>query len=162
MFNMYQKINRHEDKEGKEPDVIGHDRFCQERASRSSKRKKKMPKRAQSVAEFSSLGLSSAGKRNAFRNRSLSSEQKDGPKTPQRCDSFARSFFSRFSSVFCWLFVWNEVVRLVADLPMWAGTSTALCEELTAAARRAAAKRRCTMRLSSRAEISYRPTSGTL
>lgn len=97
MFNMYQKINRQEDKETKEPDVIGHDRFCQERPSRSSKRKKRMPKRAQSVAEFSSL--TTANKRNAFRNRSLSSEQKgskDGQKFSPSSESFAKSFFSSF------------------------------------------------------------------
>lgn len=30
MFNLYQSINRKEDKEDKESDVIGHDRFYQE------------------------------------------------------------------------------------------------------------------------------------
>ncbi|KAF5270597.1 hypothetical protein FQA39_LY01335 [Lamprigera yunnana] len=86
MFNMYQKINRHNEvKESKEQNVIGHDRFCQARPSRSTKRRKRTPKRTQSVAEISSAGLTTASKRNAFKNRSYSSENKsskEGSKTP--------------------------------------------------------------------------------
>ncbi|XP_050297671.1 slowpoke-binding protein isoform X2 [Anthonomus grandis grandis] len=97
MFNLYQNINK-KDQEEKESQVIGHERWYQERTSRSSlKKKKRVPRRAHSAAEFSHTTLSAANKRAAFRNRSQSSENKsDGEgsnKTPQRVDSLAKVFF---------------------------------------------------------------------
>lgn len=90
MFNLYQSINRKggDEKEEKEPDVIGHERFYQERRSRSSvrKKKKKVTQRAHSAGEFSHGVLEAAKRRAAFCERSQSTEQKndDGNKTPQR------------------------------------------------------------------------------
>lgn len=74
MFNLYQSINKRDENE-KELNVIGHDRFCQERPSRSSiRRRKKITRRTRSVAEFSQLDA--AQKRTAFSAmRSRSSEQ---------------------------------------------------------------------------------------
>ncbi|KAL3274077.1 hypothetical protein HHI36_015495 [Cryptolaemus montrouzieri] len=76
MFNLYQSVNKKE--EDKEPETIGHERWYQERSSRSSmkKRKKRPPRRAQSAAEFSAQTLTAANRRAAFRNRSQSSENK--------------------------------------------------------------------------------------
>lgn len=100
MFNLYQSINRKggEDKEEKEPDVIGHERFYQERRSRSSvRRKKRVARRAHSAAEFSNGTLEAARRRAAFGERSQSTEQKEeeGNRTPQRSDSFARVLFCK-------------------------------------------------------------------
>ncbi|KAK9888103.1 hypothetical protein WA026_000378 [Henosepilachna vigintioctopunctata] len=76
MFNLYQSINK-KDQDDKEPNVIGHERFYQERTSRSSLRKKKRPpRRAQSAAEFSAQTLNAASRRAAFKTRSHSSEIK--------------------------------------------------------------------------------------
>lgn len=93
MFNLYQTIHR-KDQEEKEPDVIGHDRFYQGR-SRSTKKRKRVPRRTHSAAEFPSSALTAATKRAAFRSRSQSSENKsdDGKSTPQRVDSLAKLFF---------------------------------------------------------------------
>ncbi|XP_044252578.1 slowpoke-binding protein isoform X2 [Tribolium madens] len=99
MFNLYQNINKKE--EEKEPQVIGHERFYQERTSRSSsRRKKRVPHRSHSASEFSPGVLNAANKRAAFHNRCQSSENRsdDGKVTPQRTESFARVFFSRRSS----------------------------------------------------------------
>lgn len=98
MFNLYQSINRKggDEKDEKESDVIGHERFYQERRSRSSvRRKKRVTRRAHSVAEFSHGTLEAAQRRAAFGKRSQSSEQKeeDGNKTPQRSESFAKALF---------------------------------------------------------------------
>lgn len=97
MFNLYQNINKKEQEE-KESQVIGHERWYQERTSRSSvKKKKRAPRRAHSAAEFSNTTLTAANKRAAFRNRSQSSENKSdgegGKSTPQRVDSLAKVFF---------------------------------------------------------------------
>lgn len=96
MFNLYQNINKKDEQE-KEPDVIGHERFYQARTtSRSSRRKKRGPRRTHSAGEFPISALSAASKRAAFRNRSQSSENKSddgGKSTPQRVDSFAKVFF---------------------------------------------------------------------
>ncbi|XP_066255796.1 slowpoke-binding protein isoform X2 [Euwallacea similis] len=97
MFNFYQSINKKEQEE-KESQVIGHERWYQERSSRSSmKKKKRVPRRSQSAAEFSNSTLSAANKRAAFRTRSQSSENKSngeiGKNAPQRVDSLARVFF---------------------------------------------------------------------
>lgn len=100
MFNLYQSINRKggDEKEEKEPDVIGHERFYQERRSRSSVRKKKrMTQRAHSAAEFSRGSLDAAKKRSAFRERSQSTDQKDveGNQTPVRSESLAKALFCK-------------------------------------------------------------------
>lgn len=98
MFNLYQSMNRKGGEEDKEPDVIGHERFYQERRSRSSVRKKKrVARRAQSAAEFSNGTLEAARRRAAFCERSQSTEHKDeeGSKTPQRSESFAKALFCR-------------------------------------------------------------------
>lgn len=98
MFNLYQSINRKDDKEEKEPGVIGHDRFYQERRSRSIVRKKKrVTRRTHSAAEFSNTTLETARRRAQFKIRSQSSDQKDedGNKTPQRSESFAKALFRR-------------------------------------------------------------------
>lgn len=96
MFNMYQRINRGgEEKEVKEPDVIGHDRFYQER-SRSYRRKKRAPRRTQSAAEFSTTTLTAAKKRNIFRTRSQSSENRDSKDgAPSKSDSLAKMFIPK-------------------------------------------------------------------
>lgn len=100
MFNLYQSINRKggDEKDEKESNVIGHERFYQGRRSRSSvKKKRRVTRRAHSVAEFSHGTLEAAQRRAAFSQRSQSSEQKDneGIKTPQRSESFAKALFSR-------------------------------------------------------------------
>lgn len=96
MFNMYQRINRSgEEKETKEPDVIGHDRFYQERST-SYRRKKRVPRRTQSAAEFSSTALTAAKRRNIFRTRSQSSENRDSKDgAPSRSDSIAKMFLPK-------------------------------------------------------------------
>lgn len=99
MFNLYQSMHRKDDQD-KEKDVIGHDRFCQERPSRSSvKKKKKITRRTRSAAEFSSATLSVAHKRAAFRsNRSHSSDLfviNPTEKGPARSESFAKFLFSK-------------------------------------------------------------------
>lgn len=64
MFNLYQSVKqKDEDPDKKEPDVIGHDRFCQIRPSSSkscAKKKKIFAKRSKSVAEFSQKSLRAA------------------------------------------------------------------------------------------------------
>ncbi|XP_071052166.1 slowpoke-binding protein isoform X2 [Onthophagus taurus] len=75
MFNFYQNMNKKDDQD-KGEEVIGHDRFYQERPSRSSvRKKKKITKRTKSVAEIPQLTDSAVQKRNAFSlSRSRSSE----------------------------------------------------------------------------------------
>ncbi|XP_045476792.1 slowpoke-binding protein isoform X2 [Harmonia axyridis] len=106
MFNLYQSVNKKEQDE-KESNVIGHDRWYQERTSRSSLRKKKRPpRRAQSAAEFPSQTLNAANRRAAFRTRSQSSENKEAESavapstksTPTLTDSFAKLLFVKRSS----------------------------------------------------------------
>lgn len=96
MFNLYQNINKKDEQE-KEPDVIGHERFYQARTTgRSSRKKKRGPRRTHSAGEFPISALSAASKRAAFRNRSQSSENKSddgGKSTPQRVESLAKVFF---------------------------------------------------------------------
>lgn len=92
MFNLYQTINKKGEEE-KEPQVIGHERFYQERTSRSSsRRKKRVTRRSHSASEFSTGALNAANKRAAFHTRCQSSENRseDG-----KVESFARVFFSR-------------------------------------------------------------------
>lgn len=93
MFNLYQSIHK-KDQDEKEPDVIGHERFYQER-SRSVKKKKRPPRRAHSAAEFPSCALTAASRRAAFRERSHSSENRsdEGRNSPQRTDSLTKVFF---------------------------------------------------------------------
>ncbi|KAH1025917.1 hypothetical protein HUJ05_010537 [Dendroctonus ponderosae] len=95
-FNLYQSINK-KDQDDKELQVIGHERWYQERTSRSSvKKKKRISRRSHSAAEFSNASLSAANKRAAFRNRSQSSEKESdsegGKSTPQRADSLSKLF----------------------------------------------------------------------
>ncbi|XP_030745023.1 slowpoke-binding protein-like, partial [Sitophilus oryzae] len=97
MFNLYQSINKKEQDE-KESPVIGHERWYQERTSRSSNKRKKIRRRAHSAAEFSDTVLTAAAKRAAFKNRSHSTEKKsDGDEskgTSQRADSISKVLFS--------------------------------------------------------------------
>lgn len=66
MFNLYQCGNKQKDEEI-ELNVIGHDRFCQMRPSRSLLRKKKiLSKRSKSVTEFSENTLNLAKRKSAI------------------------------------------------------------------------------------------------
>lgn len=106
MFNLYQTINKKDD-ENKEANVIGHERFYQERSTsrRSSTRRKKQTigRRAHSASEFPTSTLTAANKRLAYRsNRSHSSENQSfdstigvGKSTPQRVESFAKLLFPK-------------------------------------------------------------------
>lgn len=90
-------MNKKDEQDNKEPDVIGHERFYQAR-SRSVKKKKRVTRRTHSAAEFPSSTLTAASKRAAFKNRSHSSENKSddgGKSTPQRVDSIAKLFFGK-------------------------------------------------------------------
>ncbi|XP_025829573.1 slowpoke-binding protein isoform X2 [Agrilus planipennis] len=96
MFNIYQNIKPKEEKD--EEMVIGHDRFCQRRPSRSSyRRKRRMSRRAQSATEFSKASLSAAQKRVAFRARSQSSDDKNDSST-QSTSMSVESIIKLFSS----------------------------------------------------------------
>ncbi|XP_044758516.1 slowpoke-binding protein isoform X3 [Coccinella septempunctata] len=105
MFNLYQTVNKKEQDE-KESNVIGHERWYQERVGRSSlKRKKRPPRRAQSAAEFSPQTLNAASRRAAFRTRSQSSENKEmdgnsgsSKSSPNLTDSFAKLLFTKRSA----------------------------------------------------------------
>lgn len=67
MFNLYHSVKQKDEPDNKELDVIGHDRFCQIRPSRSVFRKKKyFSKRSKSVCEFTDDTLRLARQRNAF------------------------------------------------------------------------------------------------
>ncbi|XP_055295234.1 DEP domain-containing protein DDB_G0279099 isoform X2 [Sitodiplosis mosellana] len=73
MFNLYSTMNRRaadSDRDVKELETTGHDRFCQIRPSRSSfrKKRKRNVRRAQSAAEFDPRALSAANKRTLFKN----------------------------------------------------------------------------------------------
>uniref|UniRef100_A0A904A5S8 Protein kinase domain-containing protein n=1 Tax=Anopheles quadriannulatus TaxID=34691 RepID=A0A904A5S8_ANOQN len=112
MFNLYSTMNKRngaDDKEAKEVETTGHDRFCQERPSRSSyRRKKRKMRRAQSAAEFqeprTEPPLTAASKRMLFRGRSISSEHDNNSETEHsersplvsaKLDSLAKFLFSR-------------------------------------------------------------------
>ncbi|XP_058125492.1 uncharacterized protein LOC131289394 [Anopheles ziemanni] len=112
MFNLYSTMNKRngaDDKEAKEVETTGHDRFCQERPSRSSyRRKKRKMRRAQSAAEFqeprAEVTLTAANKRMLFRGRSISSEHDNNSETEHsersplvsaKLDSLAKFLFSR-------------------------------------------------------------------
>ncbi|XP_035909067.1 uncharacterized protein LOC118510846 isoform X2 [Anopheles stephensi] len=112
MFNLYSTMNKRngaDDKEAKEVETTGHDRFCQERPSRSSyRRKKRKMRRAQSAAEFqeprTEPPLTAANKRMLFRGRSISSEHDNNSETEHsersplvsaKLDSLAKFLFSR-------------------------------------------------------------------
>ncbi|XP_035793161.1 uncharacterized protein LOC118467138 isoform X2 [Anopheles albimanus] len=112
MFNLYSTMNKRngaDDKEAKEVETTGHDRFCQERPSRSSyRRKKRKMRRAQSAAEFQEPQpepvLTAANKRMLFRGRSISSEHDNNSETEHsersplvsaKLDSLAKFLFSR-------------------------------------------------------------------
>ncbi|XP_049536053.1 uncharacterized protein LOC125951333 isoform X2 [Anopheles darlingi] len=112
MFNLYSTMNKRngaDDKEAKEVETTGHDRFCQERPSRSSyRRKKRKMRRAQSAAEFQEPHpepvLTAANKRMLFRGRSISSEHDNNSETEHsersplvsaKLDSLAKFLFSR-------------------------------------------------------------------
>ncbi|XP_053677526.1 uncharacterized protein LOC128727622 [Anopheles nili] len=112
MFNLYSTMNKRngaDDKEAKEVETTGHDRFCQERPSRSSyRRKKRKMRRAQSAAEFqeprAEPPLTAANKRMLFRGRSISSEHDNNSETEHsersplvsaKLDSLAKFLFSR-------------------------------------------------------------------
>uniref|UniRef100_A0A182Q6N5 Protein kinase domain-containing protein n=1 Tax=Anopheles farauti TaxID=69004 RepID=A0A182Q6N5_9DIPT len=112
MFNLYSTMNKRngaDDKEAKEVETTGHDRFCQERPSRSSyRRKKRKMRRAQSAAEFqeprAEPPLTAASKRMLFRGRSISSEHDNNSETEHsersplvsaKLDSLAKFLFSR-------------------------------------------------------------------
>ncbi|CAO1301121.1 unnamed protein product [Diamesa serratosioi] len=107
MFQMYSSMHRrNEEKNQIETETTGHDRFCQERPSRSSyrKNKRKHVRRTQSVAEFTTetrTVSTAANKRHLFRGRSVSSEQDNSEsehseKSPLvKLDSLAKLLFSR-------------------------------------------------------------------
>ncbi|XP_055684858.1 slowpoke-binding protein isoform X2 [Lutzomyia longipalpis] len=108
MFNLYSTMNRrNEDKEEKEIQTTGHDRFCQARPSRSTYRKKRKRnvRRAQSAAEFDSQAVFAANKRHLFRGRSVSTEQENSeseqseksPLVSTKLDSLAKLLFSKSS-----------------------------------------------------------------
>ncbi|GAB0089024.1 uncharacterized protein DMENIID0001_035020 [Sergentomyia squamirostris] len=109
MFNLYSTMNRrNDDKEEKEIQTTGHDRFCQARPSRSTYRKKRKRhvRRAQSAAEFDSQAVftaNTANKRHLFRGRSVSTEQENSeseqseksPLVSTKLDSLAKLLFSK-------------------------------------------------------------------
>ncbi|XP_058824229.1 uncharacterized protein LOC131684952 isoform X2 [Topomyia yanbarensis] len=112
MFNLYSTMNKRnaaEEKEAREIETTGHDRFCQERPSRTSyRRKKRKMRRAQSAAEFSEtrteVATTAANKRMVFRGRSVSSDQDNysetehserSPLVSVKLDSLAKLLFSR-------------------------------------------------------------------
>ncbi|XP_055591633.1 uncharacterized protein LOC129743593 isoform X2 [Uranotaenia lowii] len=112
MFNLYSTMNKRngaEEKEARVMETTGHDRFCQERPSRSSyRRKKKKMRRAQSAAEFNEprteVTVSAASKRMLFRGRSVSSDHDNNsesehsersPLVSAKLDSLAKLLFSR-------------------------------------------------------------------
>ncbi|XP_055643448.1 uncharacterized protein LOC129779778 isoform X3 [Toxorhynchites rutilus septentrionalis] len=111
MFNLYSNMNKRngaEEKEAREMETTGHDRFCQERPSRSSyRRKKKKMRRAQSAAEFNEgraeASSTAASKRMLFRGRSVSSDHDNSesehsersPLVSAKLDSLAKLLFSR-------------------------------------------------------------------
>nr|XP_029727302.1 uncharacterized protein LOC109423925 isoform X2 [Aedes albopictus] len=113
MFNLYSSINKRngaEDKEARVMETTGHDRFCQERPSRSSyRRKKRKMRRAQSAAEFNEPRtevptVTAASKRMLFRGRSVSSDHDNNsesehsersPLVSAKLDSLAKLLFSR-------------------------------------------------------------------
>ncbi|XP_059617970.1 slowpoke-binding protein isoform X2 [Phlebotomus argentipes] len=107
MFNLYSTMNRrNDDKEEKEIQTTGHDRFCQARPSRSTYRKKRKRhvRRAQSAAEFDSQAVFTANKRHLFsRGRSVSTEQENSeseqseksPLVSTKLDSLAKLLFSK-------------------------------------------------------------------
>ncbi|XP_055545831.1 uncharacterized protein LOC129730492 isoform X3 [Wyeomyia smithii] len=112
MFNLYStmhKRNGAEDKDTREMGTTGHDRFCQERPSRSSyRRKRRKMRRAQSAAEFSEprteIPTAAVSKRMLFRGRSVSSDQDNNsesehsersPLVSAKLDSLAKLLFSR-------------------------------------------------------------------
>lgn len=80
MFNLYQHMkSNNEDKEQKEPETTGHDRFYQERPRTSYRKKKRRGacRRAQSAAELNPESIAAANKRNAFRIRSVSTDREE-------------------------------------------------------------------------------------
>ncbi|XP_039435791.1 uncharacterized protein LOC120417700 isoform X1 [Culex pipiens pallens] len=113
MFNLYSTMNKRngaEEKEARVMETTGHDRFCQERPSRSSyRRKKRKMRRAQSAAEFNDARTelpapSAASKRMLFRGRSVSSDHDQNsesehtersPLVSAKLDSLAKLLFSR-------------------------------------------------------------------
>ncbi|XP_063626250.1 slowpoke-binding protein-like [Cydia splendana] len=107
MFNLYKHMQQanNGEREQKEPEYTGHDRFCQERP-RSTYRKKKRRgacRRAQSAAELNPESIAAANRRDAFRIRSVStdkdeSEEENSEKTPlvtQKIDSLAKLLFNK-------------------------------------------------------------------
>ncbi|XP_058452497.1 uncharacterized protein LOC131431058 isoform X2 [Malaya genurostris] len=112
MFNLYSTMNKRntaEEKEAREIETTGHDRFCQERPSRTSyRRKKRKMRRAQSAAEFienrTEVAPTAASKRMLFRGRSVSSDHDNysetehserSPLVSAKLDSLAKLLFSR-------------------------------------------------------------------
>ncbi|XP_021702945.1 uncharacterized protein LOC5575842 isoform X3 [Aedes aegypti] len=113
MFNLYSTMNKRngaEEKEARVMETTGHDRFCQERPSRSSyRRKKRKMRRAQSAAEFNEPRtevptVTAASKRMLFRGRSVSSDHDNNsesehsersPLVSAKLDSLAKLLFSR-------------------------------------------------------------------
>ncbi|XP_047992487.1 slowpoke-binding protein isoform X2 [Leguminivora glycinivorella] len=107
MFNLYKHMQQanNGEREQKEPEYTGHDRFYQERP-RSTYRKKKRRgacRRAQSAAELNPESIAAANRRDAFRIRSVStdreeSEEENSEKTPlvaQKIDSLAKLLFNK-------------------------------------------------------------------
>ncbi|KAJ8894321.1 hypothetical protein PR048_006941 [Dryococelus australis] len=77
MLNLYKSISRQQERS---MSVIGHDRFCQERpTARSYRRKKKpAPRRAQSAAEFNPRTVASARQRVRIRSASTEDDEDCG------------------------------------------------------------------------------------
>ncbi|XP_021202490.2 slowpoke-binding protein [Bombyx mori] len=106
MFNLYQHMkSNNEDKEQKEPETTGHDRFYQERPRTSYRKKKRRGacRRAQSAAELNPESIAAANKRNAFRIRSVSTDREESeeenseraPLVAQKIDSLAKLLFNK-------------------------------------------------------------------
>ncbi|XP_048505448.1 slowpoke-binding protein isoform X3 [Athalia rosae] len=108
MFNLYQNMNRRsaDDTESrKEPDLTGHDRFCQERPKTRRKRRP-VTRRAQSAIELDTEAMISARGTTFRRGRSASieldvaeeSEEERGYQITNKIDNLAKILFNRVTA----------------------------------------------------------------
>lgn len=108
MFNLYQSLNKKDDGDGqktREPEVTGHDRFCQHRAgghSSSRRRRRAVNRRTQSATELNARAMMTA-RGSLRRGRSVSTEDDEseddkGHQLANKLDNLARLLFSRVSA----------------------------------------------------------------
>ncbi|XP_015517643.2 slowpoke-binding protein isoform X4 [Neodiprion pinetum] len=103
MFNLYQNMNRREEGENRrEPDMTGHDRFCQVRP-KSRRKRRQVTRRAQSAIELDTEAMLSARGVLDRRGRSASieddeSEEEKGYQLTNKIDSLAKILFNRVTA----------------------------------------------------------------